>query len=167
MPEKEDILGKTIHDIDAIMKAVELPGYAAHQLAEWLYKRKAASFDEMTNLSKASREKLNISYFIGLSKPEKEQISSDGTKKYLFKVNQDKFIESVYIPETDRSTLCISTQVGCKMGCIFCMTGKQGFLGNLTTGEILNQIMSLPERDNLTNFVFMGMGEPLANTEIC
>jgi len=165
MNEKENILGRTISEIIEISNACGLPGYASQQLSDWLYRKRVASFDEMSNLPKAVREKLNESYFIGLTDPAGVQISTDGTKKYLFKVKSDKFIEAVYIPETERSTLCISSQVGCKMGCVFCMTGKQGFLGNLTSGEILNQIMSLPERDNLTNYVFMGMGEPLANTE--
>jgi 23S rRNA (adenine2503-C2)-methyltransferase len=165
MTEKDNILGRTFSEIVEISKACGLPGYASQQLSDWLYKKRVASFDEMTNLPKTVRQKLSESYYIGLSDPAGVQISTDGTKKYLFKVKSDKFIEAVYIPETERSTLCISSQVGCKMGCVFCMTGKQGFLGNLTPGEILNQIMSLPERDNLTNYVFMGMGEPLANTE--
>lgn len=165
MAEKEDIFGKTMSEITEIAKACGLPGYATGQLSDWLYKKRVRSFDEMTNLPKAVRQKLNDSYFLGLSDPARFQLSSDGTKKYLFRVKSDKFIESVFIPETQRSTLCLSSQVGCKMGCRFCMTGKQGFLGNLTPGEILNQIMSLPERESLTNYVFMGMGEPLANTE--
>jgi 23S rRNA (adenine2503-C2)-methyltransferase len=165
MIEKENILGMTIDEIKAISMACGLPGYASQQLSDWLYKKRAASFDEMSNLPKAAREKLKESYFIGLVDPAGVQNSTDGTKKYLFKTQSDKYIEAVYIPETERSTLCLSSQVGCKMGCVFCMTGKQGFLGNLTPGEILNQIMSLPERNMLTNYVFMGMGEPLANTE--
>jgi 23S rRNA (adenine2503-C2)-methyltransferase len=119
----------------------------------------------MSNLSKEVRHILDQSHKIGLSAPSEVQVSSDGTRKYLFPVKNNKFIESVYIPEEARNTLCISSQVGCKMNCLFCMTGKQGFQGNLTPGEILNQITSLPERENLTNYVFMGMGEPLANTE--
>ena len=87
------------------------------------------------------------------------------TRKYLFPVKSGKHVETVFIPESHRSTLCISSQVGCKMGCVFCMTGKQGFQGNLSAGEILNQIISVPEQPDLTNYVFMGMGEPLANTE--
>jgi 23S rRNA (adenine2503-C2)-methyltransferase len=119
----------------------------------------------MTNLPKSVRQKLDELFFVGLVDPEGFQLSADGTKKYLFKVPTGQFIEAVYVPETDRSTLCISSQVGCKMGCVFCMTGKQGFHGNLIPGEILNQIQSLPESNNLTNYVFMGMGEPLSNTE--
>lgn len=164
MSEKEDLIGSTLDEIVALVSACELPVYTSKQIAEWLYAKKIASLDEMTNLSKVARAKLNESYTIGLSAPEKVQASSDGTRKYLFRVKGERFVEAVYIPENDRSTLCISTQVGCQMGCVFCMTGKQGFHGNLSAGEILNQILSLPERDSLTNYVFMGMGEPLANT---
>jgi 23S rRNA (adenine2503-C2)-methyltransferase len=165
MVAKDNIVGKTISEIKDIAKVCELPPYTPQQISDWLYKKKVASFDEMSNLPKHVRLRLDESYYIGLTDPEGVQVSSDGTKKYLFKVKSDKFIEAVYIPEPDRSTLCLSTQVGCKMGCVFCMTGKQGFHGNLAPGDILNQIMSLPERENLTNYVFMGMGEPLANTE--
>jgi 23S rRNA (adenine2503-C2)-methyltransferase len=165
MTEKEDIFGKTKGEIIEISKVCELPAYTSQQISDWLYKKRITSLDEMTNLPKTVRQKLEESFYIGLTDPAGVQISTDGTRKYLFKVKSDKLIEAVYIPETERSTLCISSQVGCKMGCVFCMTGKQGFLGNLTPGEILNQIVSLPERENLTNYVFMGMGEPLANTE--
>ena len=165
MTEKENILGATIGDIREISKMHGFPAYTSGQISDWLYKKKAATFDEMSNLPKETRQLLGEKYHIGLSTPAKVQISADGTCKYLFQVKNSKYIEAVYIPETDRSTLCISSQVGCRMGCVFCMTGKQGFLANLSSGEILNQILSLPERDKLTNYVFMGMGEPLANTE--
>lgn len=164
MPEKEDLVGCTLEDIVALVKACDLPGYTSKQITEWLYKKKISSIDEMTNLSKAARDKLKESFEVGLTTPVKFQVSSDGTRKYLFRTGSGGYVEAVYIPETERSTLCISTQVGCQMGCVFCMTGKQGFSGSLSAGEILNQIMSLPERDSLTNYVFMGMGEPLANT---
>ncbi len=163
--EKESLLGKTLNEILEIVRAEKLPEYTAKQITDWIYKKKVGSIDEMTNLPKESRNNLNSLYQIGFDYPVTFQLSSDGTKKYLFPVKNGKFIESVFIPEPDRATLCLSSQVGCKMGCVFCMTGKQGFLGNLTSGEILNQIMSLPESEQLSNFVFMGMGEPLANTE--
>jgi 23S rRNA (adenine2503-C2)-methyltransferase len=165
MTDKENILGATIGEIREIAKKFGLPGYASGQIADWLYRKRAATFDEMSNLPKETRKLLSGNFQIGLSEPARVQESADGTRKYLFRVKDGKFIETVYIPETNRSTLCISSQVGCKMGCVFCMTGKQGFLGNLSSGEILNQILSLPEREKLTNYVFMGMGEPLANTE--
>ncbi len=142
-----------------------LPAYTSGQITDWLYKKKAGTFEEMSNLPKATRQLLDESYSVEITDPSDVQVSEDGTRKYLFPVKNSKYIEAVFIPEINRSTLCISSQVGCKMGCKFCMTGKQGFLGNLSPGEILNQIFSLPERDRLTNYVFMGMGEPLANTE--
>ena len=138
-----------------------------NRLSDWLYKKEIQSIDEMTNLSKKTRELLSADYEIGLSAPVNESKSSDGTKKYLYKVLNDKYIETAYIPDDDRATICVSSQAGCKMGCIFCMTGKQGFQGNLSSNEILNQFRSLPEFTNLTNMVYMGMGEPLDNiTEV-
>jgi len=140
-----------------------LPGFTAKQIADWLYKKKISAIDEMTNLSKKSRELLADEYVLGIYPPEDFSESIDGTKKYLYKVLDDKYIETAYIPDNDRATICLSSQAGCKMGCIFCMTAKQGFQGNLTSNEILNQFRSLPEFDKLTNIVFMGMGEPLDN----
>jgi len=165
MNEKEDIFGKTQGEIAELVKAYSLPGYTAGQITDWLYKKGVTGIDGMTNLTKKARQMLDSEFYVGRQAPSRFQQSIDGTRKYLFKVKLDKYIESVFIPETNRSTLCLSSQVGCKMGCVFCMTGKQGFLGNLSSGEILNQVMSLPEKDELTNYVFMGMGEPLANTE--
>lgn len=165
MAEKVNIIGTTMDEIHETVKAFGLPGYTAGQLADWLYKKKITSFDDMSNLPRETRKLLTENFEIGLNVPTRVQESADGTRKYLFEVKDGKYIEAVYIPESDRSTLCISSQVGCKMGCVFCMTGKQGFHGNLSSGEILNQILSLPEKEKLTNYVFMGMGEPLANTE--
>ena len=164
---KEKLYGKTLNELIAVTKRIGLPGFAAKQIADWLYKKEILSIDEMTNLSKKSRELLMVDYEIGLSAPVNESKSTDGTKKYLFKVLNDKFIETAYIPDDDRATICVSSQVGCKMGCIFCMTGKQGFQGNLSSNEIMNQFRSLPEFGSLTNIVYMGMGEPLDNiTEV-
>ncbi len=140
-----------------------MPAFTAKQIAEWLYKKVASSIDDMTNISLQNREKLGEKYNLGFSIHSSVQSSIDGTKKYLFTTNSRKFIEAAYIPEEKRATLCLSSQVGCKMGCLFCMTGKQGFQGNLSAGEIVNQILSLPERESLTNIVYMGMGEPLDN----
>lgn len=165
MPEKINIFGFTMQEIREISDKHGFPAYTSGQISDWLYKKGAKTFEEMSNLPKATRQLLVEEYFIGIDGPSDVQVSEDGTKKYLFPVKNAKYIEAVFIPETSRSTLCISSQVGCKMGCTFCMTGKQGFHGNLSPGEILNQIYSLPEKDSLTNYVFMGMGEPLANTE--
>lgn len=167
MDNKEKLYGKTLNELVAVAKKTGLPGYAARQIADWLYKKEITSIEEMTNLSKPAREKLSSGYEYGLSEPLKSIESSDGAKKYLFRVLSDKFVETAYIPEKNRSTICVSCQAGCKMGCIFCMTGKQGFQGNLSSNEILNQFRSMPEFRKLTNIVYMGMGEPLDNlTEV-
>lgn len=161
----EDLFGKTYGELEAIVTEQELPKYAARQICEWLYKKHVASFDEMTNLSKATRDKLYGAYELGITEPKSMQASMDGTKKYLFPAGCSRFIESAYIPDKERATLCVSSQVGCKMGCIFCLTGKQGFQSQLSPGQIVNQIRSLPERDSLTNIVYMGMGEPFDNLD--
>jgi len=160
---KEPLLGKTLSELQEVAKLYSLPVFAAKQMAEWLYQKHVSTIDEMTNISIKNRNILKESFEIGLMPPLKEYTSVDGTKKYLFQISEGKFIESAYIPESDRATLCVSSQIGCKMGCLFCMTGKQGFQGNLKAGEIINQVNSLPERDNLTNIVYMGMGEPFDN----
>jgi 23S rRNA (adenine2503-C2)-methyltransferase len=161
--QKEKLYGKTLNELIAVTKRIGLPGFAARQIADWLYKKEIQSIDEMTNLSKKTREFLSVDYEIGLSAPVSASESVDGTKKYLYKVLNNKYIETAYIPDNDRATICVSSQSGCKMGCIFCMTGLQGFQGNLSSNEILNQFRSLPEFTSLTNMVYMGMGEPLDN----
>ncbi len=160
---KEKLYGKTLNELIAVTKHVGLPGFAAKQIADWLYKKEIGTINEMTNLSKKMRELLSNAYEIGLSDPVSFSESKDGTKKYLYKVLNDKYVETAFIPDEDRATICVSSQSGCKMGCIFCMTGKQGFQGNLSSNEILNQFRSLPEFKQLTNMVYMGMGEPLDN----
>lgn len=160
---KEKLFGKTLNELIVVTKRLGMPGFAAKQIADWLYKKEIQTIDEMTNLSKKMREFLSNDYEIGLSDPVNSSRSSDGTKKYLYKVLGGKFIETAFIPEDDRATICVSSQAGCKMGCIFCMTGKQGFQGNLSSNEILNQFRSLPEFKQVTNMVYMGMGEPLDN----
>jgi 23S rRNA (adenine2503-C2)-methyltransferase len=162
---EESLLGKTLGELQEICKKFDLPGYTANQLAYWLYKTPVRSFDEMSNISKTTRSLFGRHFLLGSSEPVKVQQSSDGTKKYLFRASGGKYFESAYIPESRRHTLCISSQVGCKMGCLFCSTGKQGFQANLTTGEIVNQLRSIPEFKLITNIVFMGMGEPFDNPE--
>jgi 23S rRNA (adenine2503-C2)-methyltransferase len=161
--QKEKLYGKNINELIAVARRIGLPGFAAKQIADWLYKKEISSLEEMTNLPKKIRNLLSVDYEIGLNGPESAAESTDGTKKYLYKVLNNKYIETAYIPEGERATICVSSQVGCKMGCLFCMTGKQGFQGNLSANEILNQFRSLPEFKNLTNMVYMGMGEPLDN----
>ena len=161
----EPLFGKTLKELEQVAADLQLPGFAAKQIADWLYKKKIGSIGDMTNLSKQARSKLKTNYQVGLSPARNVQVSADGTKKYLFNTSLEKFIETAYIPDNDRHTVCVSTQVGCKMGCLFCMTGKQGFQGNLSAGEILNQLRSIEEWDRITNIVYMGMGEPLDNLE--
>ena len=158
------LLGKTLIELQAIAQEVGLPRFAGKQLAEWIYIRRATSFDEMTNISLKGREALKANYNLGRHDPVAEAISTDGTKKYLFQIGE-QFIESVYIPDNDRATLCVSTQAGCKMGCKFCMTGTLGFHGHLSAADILNQIFSIPDADKLTNIVYMGEGEPMDNLD--
>lgn len=165
MIEKKHLLGLTLDELKEVALECGLPKFAAKQMADWLYKKRVLSIDEMTNLSLANRNLLSEKYDVGRSLPVDDQRSIDGTVKYLFKTDAGKFIESVMIPEDERATLCVSSQVGCKMNCLFCMTGKQGFNGNLSANEILNQVCSIDESDDLTNIVFMGMGEPLDNYE--
>lgn len=159
------LLGKNMDELRVVAQTVGLPAFAAKQMAQWLYVHGVDDIDEMTNLSKAGRQKLKEQYSIGRRAHSLVQTSVDGTKKYLFPTESGHYVESVYIPEKERATLCVSSQVGCKMGCQFCMTGRQGFDGQLTAGDILNQIYSLPEREQLTNIVFMGQGEPFDNLD--
>ena len=164
--EKIVLLGQSLDELKAVVKTLGMPQFTAGQIAKWLYQQHVSSIDEMTNISKANREKLAEHYTVGAMEPIDCQRSKDGTVKYLFPVgNGQKFVETVYIPDHDRATLCVSCQVGCKMNCLFCQTGKQGFEGSLSAGDILNQIYSLPERDSLTNIVFMGQGEPMDNLD--
>ncbi len=163
--EKEKLFGKNLGELQDVVAKAGLPAYTGKQITQWLYQKKVGTIDEMTNISKKARENLALKYEIGLNQPSKVKVSVDGTKKYLFQAHNNLFIEAAYIPETDRKTLCVSSQVGCKMGCLFCMTGKQGFQGQLSAGEILNQIQSIPESEELSNVVYMGMGEPLDNID--
>ena len=163
--QKPPLFGLTLSQLTDLVLAEGLPKFAAKQIADWLYKKDVESIDQMTNLSLDARAKLREKYRIGLVKPTKVAASADGTKKYLFTTESLKFVEAAYIPDADRATLCVSSQVGCKMGCLFCMTGKQGFQGNLSAGEIVNQLRSIPEWQGITNIVYMGMGEPFDNPD--
>ncbi len=167
---KQTLLGKTLPELQQVALSVGLQKFAGKQLAEWLYVRRATSFEQMTNISLKGRQALEEQYTIGRHNPVAEAVSKDGTKKYLFRLSLqdgkgDVYIESVYIPDNDRATLCVSTQAGCKMGCKFCMTGTLGFHGQLPASEILNQIFSIPDADKLTNIVYMGEGEPMDNID--
>ena len=165
MPRYEYLYGQTLSQLEALCNRLEMPRFAAKQIARWLYDKHATTIEAMSDLSVRHRALLAETYEVGFAAPEKVSISTDGTKKYLYRTSQNHFIESAYIPDGDRATLCISSQAGCRMGCRFCATGRQGLQHSLSTNEILNQIGSLPERERLTNVVFMGMGEPLDNLD--
>lgn len=160
----EVLLGKTLNEMKEIVQTLGMPSFVGKQVADWVYKKRVKDFDAMKNISQKNRQLLAQTYEIGVYAPVDVCESKDGTKKYLFQVGPH-FVESVYIPDGERATLCVSTQVGCKMNCQFCATGKQGFSSHLTSAQILNQIFSIPESESLTNVVFMGMGEPFDNTD--
>ena len=162
---KKVLIGMTAEELKELTAELGMPKFTAGQIAKWLYTKHVKSIDEMTNLSKANRARLDEVCTVGTMEPADSQRSVDGTVKYLFPTAGGKFVETVFIPDGERATLCVSSQVGCKMNCLFCQTGKQGFEGNLTAGDILNQIYSLPERERLTNVVFMGQGEPMDNID--
>lgn len=159
------LIGMTLPELRDVASGVGLKPFAAKQMAAWLYQRNVSDIDEMTDISKAARQRLKESFCIGREAPKTAACSADGTVKYLFEGAGGRDIEAVYIPDKDRATLCVSSQAGCKMGCTFCMTGRQGFHGNLAASQILNQIFSIPESRSLTNIVFMGMGEPMDNLD--
>lgn len=164
MENKRHLLGMTLDELKEIASGIGLPTYAAKQMADWIYKKKITQIEEMTNISIAKRSLLEELFDIGAYPPCEHRKSKDGAVKYLYAAGPENFVESVYIPTKERATLCVSSQVGCKMSCLFCLTGKQGFSMNLNANQIMNQIQSLPENESLTNIVFMGMGEPLDNT---
>ncbi len=157
------LFGKTLSELKEITATLGMPSFTTQQIAKWLYQSNISSIDQMSNLSKKHREALSQNYTFGLTPFMKVQESVDGTKKYLFNIGNQRFIETAMIPDQDRQTVCVSSQVGCKMGCLFCMTARQGFQANLTAGQILNQFRSIAEWPNITNLVYMGMGEPLDN----
>lgn len=163
---KFPLIGLTLHELEDIAIAGNMPRFVGRQLAQWLYGKRVESFDEMNNISKRNREWLSERYVVGRQKPLKKAKSADGTVKYLFPAGDGKSVETVYIPDRERATLCVSSQVGCKMNCYFCATGKMGFKAQLTSAQIINQILSAARPEGLaelTNVVFMGMGEPLDN----
>ncbi|MBQ6956562.1 MAG: 23S rRNA (adenine(2503)-C(2))-methyltransferase RlmN [Bacteroidales bacterium] len=172
-----NLFGQTLEQLQELCLHEGFPKFTAMQLCDWMYKKRVTDFDSMTNLSLKIRARLGELGTVGRSLPVDCQTSVDGTKKYLFhtgtqaspsatvNVGDHDYIESVFIPTSDRATLCISCQKGCKMGCSFCVTGRQGFHGSLSASDILNQLFSIPESQRLTNVVFMGMGEPMDNYE--
>lgn len=163
---KSKLFGLTLTDLQGVAADAGLPKFAAKQMADWLYKKNASDIAQMTNISVKGREALAENYEIGRVEPTLTLTSADGTRKMLFDY-AGRAVETAYIPDghEERNTLCVSSQVGCKMACHFCMTGRQGFAANLTSGEILNQMASTEGHEDLTNMVFMGMGEPMDNID--
>lgn len=157
------LLGMNIEKLKAVAEECGLPSFAAKQMAQWLYEKRVTDIDMMTNLSLKGRARLKESYCVGRVAPKAQAKSVDGTVKCLFDGRGGRDVEAVYIPDKDRATLCVSSQAGCRMGCRFCMTGRQGFHGNLDAYDIINQVLSVPDSESLTNIVFMGMGEPMDN----
>ncbi len=168
-PARPNLKDMSLEEMEVFISGFGKEKYRARQLMKWLYQSNTGSFEEMTNLSKIFRMQIQDMAGIVDPKIEKVQISKDGTKKILFRLEDNLFIESVLIPGKNHWTICVSTQAGCRMGCKFCMTGKQGFKRNLLPSEITGQISvlraSMPEGDDIKNIVMMGMGEPLANYE--
>lgn len=165
MDNRIPLLGKSLDELKDVAVQLGLKPFVGAQLADWIYKKRSRNFETMANISKTARAKLEAAYTIGCSAPVEVQRSVDGTAKYLYATLQGDYIETVYIPDGSRATLCVSSQVGCKMGCTFCMTGRQGYVASLSACDILNQIFSLPECETLTNIVFMGQGEPFDNLD--
>ena len=159
------LIGMNLAELESVAAGCGMPRYAARQMADWLYQKRVAKIDDMTNLSKRARATLAEAYCTGREEPLKRVSSTDGTVKYLFRGASDRDVEAVMIPDRDRCTLCVSSQAGCRMNCAFCMTGRQGFHGNLSAAQIINQILSVEESESLTNVVFMGMGEPTDNLD--
>ena len=167
VPDDPDLKGLTGAETEAWCESRGLPAYRGRQIRQWLFKKGASSFDDMTSLPKAVREELAPLAGVDRLEREKTQTSRDGTEKSLFRLPDGHRVESVLIPERDHFTLCISSQAGCAMGCRFCVTGRGGLKRDLSAGEIVDQVVqvrrSMADPERLTNIVLMGMGEPLAN----
>lgn len=157
------LIGKTLAGLRQVAEECGLQPFAAKQMARWLYVKRITDIEQMTNISKAGRQRIAECHIVGRESPKLTTRSTDGTAKYLFEGAGGRDIETVMIPDRERATLCVSSQAGCKMRCAFCMTGRQGFHGQLTAAQIINQVLSVPESEQLTNIVFMGMGEPMDN----
>ena len=155
----------TLEQLVAVVKALGMPRFKASQIAKWLYDKRVTVIESMTDLSRAERQRLAEVYCVGRETPIEEHTSVDGTVKCLFRGAPGRDIEAVYIPDGERATVCVSCQAGCRMGCAFCATGRGGWQGNLSAAQILNQVLSIPGAGNLTNIVFMGMGEPADNID--
>ncbi len=160
---QKEIFGLTSSELATLCDELGEPRYRAKQLANWLYRKGARDFDLMTNLPKALRERLKDTISLTRSQIVTKYKAEDGTTKFLLRLADGETIESVLLPYPDRVSVCVSTQVGCPVGCVFCATGATGFARNLTAGEIVDQVLTLSEENRATHVVFMGMGEPLLN----
>ncbi|PIE84072.1 MAG: 23S rRNA (adenine(2503)-C(2))-methyltransferase RlmN [Bacteroidia bacterium] len=163
--QQQCLLGLDTHELSERAAAIGLRPFVGKQIAQWIYEKRATAFGQMTNISKDGREALDAAYTTGREAPIACSVSSDGTKKYLFPAGSGSTVEAAMIPDGERKTLCISTQAGCRMACAFCATGQQTFRGDLDAAQILNQVLSVEESAELSNLVFMGMGEPLDNPD--
>ncbi len=163
--DKKPLIGLTLPQLRDVAAEVGLRPFAAKQIAAWIYRRRVGDIALMTDLPKAARERLAEAYTVGFEPPLTRAVSDDGTVKYIFRGVKGRDVESVFIPDRDRATLCVSSQAGCKMNCSFCMTGRGGFDGDLSASQIINQILSIPQSEELTNIVYMGMGEPMDNLD--
>ncbi|NLC71223.1 MAG: 23S rRNA (adenine(2503)-C(2))-methyltransferase RlmN [Desulfuromonadaceae bacterium] len=162
--QKIDIKNLTLDDLTELLGGLGKERFRARQLMQWIYRHGVVSFDAMTTLSKEFRRELAQIAFISTLTPQVVEESRDGTRKFLFLLGDGESIEAVRIPmDKERATLCVSTQVGCAMGCAFCLTGTLGLRRNLDTAEIVNQVCAVMAEEPVGNIVFMGMGEPLAN----
>jgi 23S rRNA (adenine2503-C2)-methyltransferase len=162
---KVDLKNHTLEELEAFIADQGKEKFRARQIFKWMYQRDVTNFADMSNLSKDFRQELERSAWVSSLEPEVVEVSSDGTQKYLFRLADGATVESVLIPDEDRTTLCISCQVGCAMGCGFCLTGTFNLTRDLTTAEIVNQVSAVKRREPVRNIVFMGMGEPLHNLD--
>ena len=165
METKVDLKNLSLEELEQFLAGKGKERYRARQIFKWMYQKGATDFEVMTNLAKDLRQELEQTAVISSLSPELTEVSRDGTRKYLFRLADGNTVESVLIPEEDRSTLCVSSQVGCAMGCEFCLTGTFRLTRSLTTAEIVNQICAVMQEAPFRNIVFMGMGEPLANLD--
>lgn len=163
--QNKSLVGLSRAELSELLHSWDQPEYRTNQIYKWLHHQNVDGFDEMTNLSKSLRNRLSENFRLKTLLLHQREIAADGTEKYLWKLYDDRFIESVLIPETRRNTICISSQVGCSLGCKFCATGTMGLIRNLTTGEIVEQVLQIKKlsKHRITNVVFMGMGEPFMN----
>ncbi|MFZ0390923.1 MAG: 23S rRNA (adenine(2503)-C(2))-methyltransferase RlmN [Calditrichia bacterium] len=166
LPDKQiSLIGLCRQEIAGLLQPLNLASYRADQIYKWIHFKNIDSFEEMTNLPLQLRRKLNEYFSLKTLRLDRQEVSADGTEKYLWLLPDGRRIESVFIPENRRNTVCISSQVGCSLGCRFCATGSMGLVRNLSSGEIVEQVLQIKRisRHPVTNIVFMGMGEPFMN----